>query len=160
MLTTEEKQMNSTTRSWHGLDVSRLGILAGVIVFGTSGDAFLARGMQGTQVSIHQLPSLIPMLWNPWVITGIALLIAFFATWTWALSFTDLSFLLPATSGIGFVFLTLTAKLFLHENVSVWRWAGIALIALGVGFVAGGPAMTESARGMECAEPPMVGDAP
>ena len=158
MLTAEEK-INSTTRSWHGLDVSKLGILAGVIVFGTSGDACLARGMQRAEVSIHHLPSLIPMLWNPWVILGIVLLIGFFATWIWALSFTDLSFLLPATSGIGFVLLTLVAKLFLHENVSAWRWAGIALIALGVGFVTGGPAMTENARGVECAKPPVVGGA-
>jgi multidrug transporter EmrE-like cation transporter len=159
MLTAEEKQMNSTTRSWHGLDVGKFGILAGVIVFGTSGDTFLARGMQGAQVSIHHLPSLILMLWNPWVILGIVLLIGFFATWTWALSFTDLSFLLPATSGIGFVLLTLVAKLFLHENISAWRWAGIALIAMGVGFVTSGPSRTATARGVQSHPPPPVGSA-
>lgn len=134
--------MNSISRSWHGIDSRSMAVLAGVVVFGTTGDACLARGMHGTEISVHNLPSLFSMLWNPWVILGTVLLAAFFATWTWALSFTDLSFLLPATSGIGFVFVALAAKFLLHENVSVSRWCGIGLIALGVGFVAAGPANT------------------
>jgi drug/metabolite transporter (DMT)-like permease len=34
------------------------------------------------------------------------------------------------------------AKFALHEEVSPLRWLGIALISGGVGFVAGGPALT------------------
>jgi hypothetical protein len=48
---------------------------------------------------------------------------------------------LPATS-LGYVLLALVAKFALHEDVSPMRWLGIALISGGVGFVAGGPALT------------------
>jgi len=40
------------------------------------------------------------------------------------------------------VLLALVAKFALHEQVSTMRWVGIALISGGVGFVAGGPALT------------------
>ncbi len=42
----------------------------------------------------------------------------------------------------GYVLLALVAKFALHEEVSPMRWIGIALISGGVGFVAGGPALT------------------
>jgi drug/metabolite transporter (DMT)-like permease len=58
-----------------------------------------------------------------------------------ALSWADLTYVLPATS-IGYVLLAFIAKFMLHENVTTTRWMGIALIAAGVGFVAGGPANT------------------
>jgi len=48
---------------------------------------------------------------------------------------------LPATS-LGYVLLALVAKFALHEQVTPLRWLGIALITGGVGFVAGGPALT------------------
>ena len=51
------------------------------------------------------------------------------------------STVLPATS-LGYVLLALVAKFALHEEVSPLRWLGIALISGGVGFVAGGPALT------------------
>jgi drug/metabolite transporter (DMT)-like permease len=49
---------------------------------------------------------------------------------------------LPATS-LGYVLLALVAKFALHEQVSPLRWVGIALITGGVGFVAGGPSLTQ-----------------
>jgi len=58
-----------------------------------------------------------------------------------ALSWADLTYVLPATS-LGYVLLALVAKFVLHEQVSPLRWLGIALISGGVGFVAGGPALT------------------
>ena len=38
--------------------------------------------------------------------------------------------------------MALVARFLLHEHVSPLRWLGIALISGGVGFVAGGPALT------------------
>jgi drug/metabolite transporter (DMT)-like permease len=38
--------------------------------------------------------------------------------------------------------LALVAKFALHEQISLLRWLGIVLISSGVGFVAGGPALT------------------
>ena len=37
----------------------------------------------------------------------------------------------------------LLSKFWLHEPISLERWAGIVLITVGVGFVAQGPALTE-----------------
>src|SRR5947209_11236394 len=102
----------------------------------------LSHGMKQTgNISLHQLQSIVFALLNPWVAVGILLLLAFFASYMNALSWADLTYVLPATS-LGYVLLALVAKFALHENVSPMRWFGIALISGGVGFVAGGPAMT------------------
>lgn len=85
-------------------------------------------------------------VFTPWVGIGIVLLIAFFASYLTALSFADLTYVLPATS-VGYILMALLARFFLHEHISLFRWAGIALIALGVGFVTRGPARTTDARG-------------
>jgi drug/metabolite transporter (DMT)-like permease len=58
-----------------------------------------------------------------------------------ALSWADLTYVLPATS-FGYVLLALVARFVLHEHVSPLRWLGIALITGGVGFIAGGPELT------------------
>jgi drug/metabolite transporter (DMT)-like permease len=79
---------------------------------------------------------------NPWVAVGILLLLAFFATYMTALSWADLTYVLPATS-LGYVLLALVARFALHEHVSPLRWLGIALITGGVGFIAGGPELTK-----------------
>ena len=50
------------------------------------------------------------------------------------LSKSDISFLWPLT-GLSFVFATLSAMWFLNEHVSPVRWAGVALIVLGAGFI-------------------------
>ncbi len=117
-------------------------VLAGVAIFAATGDAMLSQGMkQAGSISLHHLPSLIAALINPWVAIGIVLLVGFFATYVNALSWADLTYVLPASS-LGYVLLALIAKFVLHEHISVSRWLGIALISVGVGFVAAGPAAT------------------
>lgn len=117
-------------------------VLAGVTVFAAAGDSMLSHGMKQTgNVSLHHLQSLILAVTNPWVALGILLLLAFFTSYMNALSWADLTYVLPATS-LGYVLLALVAKFALHEQVSPLRWMGIALISCGVGFVAGGPALT------------------
>jgi drug/metabolite transporter (DMT)-like permease len=118
-------------------------VLAGVTVFAAAGDSVLSHGMkQAARVSLHHPLSLILAVLNPWVAFGILLLLAFFAAYMNALSWADLTYVLPATS-LGYVLLALVAKFVLHEQVSPLRWLGIALITGGVGFVAGGPSLTE-----------------
>jgi drug/metabolite transporter (DMT)-like permease len=117
-------------------------VLAGVTVFAAAGDSVLSHGMkQAGTISIHHLQGVILAILNPWVAVGIVLLLAFFASYMNALSWADLTYVLPATS-LGYVLLALVAKFALHEQVSPLRWLGIALISGGVGFVAGGPALT------------------
>lgn len=117
-------------------------VLAGVAVFAASGDSMLSHGMKQTgSISIHHLQAVIFAILNPWIAVGILLLLAFFATYMIALSWADLTYVLPATS-LGYVLLALVARFLLHEHVSPMRWLGIALITGGVGFIAGGPEIT------------------
>ncbi len=117
-------------------------VLAGVTVFAAAGDSMLSHGMKQTgNISIHHLSGVILAVLNPWVAFGILLLLAFFASYMNALSWADLTYVLPATS-LGYVLLAFVAKFLLHEQVSPLRWMGIALISGGVGFVAGGPSVT------------------
>jgi drug/metabolite transporter (DMT)-like permease len=119
-------------------------VLAGVALFGSVGDSLLSRGMKEIgNVSVSHLQELILAVLNPWIVGGILLLLAFFAAYMTALSWADLTYVLPATS-IGYVLLALIAKFILHEQVTPARWLGIVLITAGVGFVAGGPALTPS----------------
>ncbi len=107
-------------------------VLVGVAVFSTAGDSLLARGMKDLGgVSLHNLSSLILAILDPWVAGGILLLLAFFASYMSALSWADLTYVLPATS-LGYVLVALV------------RWLGIALITARVGFVAAGPSHTTS----------------
>lgn len=102
----------------------------------------LAHGMKQTgSIDVHHLQTVIFAVTNPWVAIGILFLLAFFASYMNALSWADLTYVLPATS-LGYVLLALVARFILHEQVSALRWMGIALISGGVSFVAGGPALT------------------
>ena len=124
-------------------------VLAGVTLFAATGDSLLSYGMkQAGNISLSHLQSVILAVGNPWVAVGILLLLAFFASYTTALSWADLTYVLPATS-LGYVLLALIAKFALHEQVSPLRWLGIALISAGVGFVAGGPALTSHPQEQE-----------
>ncbi len=117
-------------------------VLAGVTVCAAIGDSLLSRGMkQVGSISLHHLSSIVLCILNPWVALGILFLLGFFASDMTALSWADLTCVLPATS-VGYIALALIAKFFLHEQVSPMRWLGIALISAGVGFVTQGPALT------------------
>ena len=93
-------------------------------------------------ITLAHPATLIAAVFTPWIAAGIALLIGFFASYLTALSWADLTFVLPATA-FGNVIVALLARFWLHEPISLQRWAGIVLITLGVGFVAHGPSLTE-----------------
>jgi drug/metabolite transporter (DMT)-like permease len=117
-------------------------VLAGVTIFGAIGDSLLARGMKEVgSISLQHLPAVILAILNPWVALGILFLLGFFAAYMTALSWADLTYVLPATS-LGYVLLALIARFMLHEQVSPARWLGILLVSAGVGFVTRGPALT------------------
>lgn len=131
-------------------------VLAGVSIFAVTGDSLVSRGMkQAGSISLHDLPSIVLVVFRPEVALGILFLLAFFACYTSALSWADLTYVLPATS-ISFILLTLVAKFILHENVSLARWLGVLLISIGVGVVTQGPALTHrmESRESECLAAP------
>jgi drug/metabolite transporter (DMT)-like permease len=117
-------------------------VLASVMVLGACGDVSLSRGMKSVgSISLHDWTRIFAALMNPWVLAGITLLLGFMATYLTALSWADLTFVLPATA-LSYILLAGLSRLFLHENVTSKRWLGIALITVGVGFVASGPSLT------------------
>jgi drug/metabolite transporter (DMT)-like permease len=118
-------------------------VLGLVAVCAPLGDTCLSRGMTSQPpISLAHPGSLIAAAFTPWVAAGIALLIGFFASYLTALSWADLTFVLPTTA-FGNVIVALLARFWLHEPISIQRWAGIILITVGVGFVANGPSLTE-----------------
>jgi drug/metabolite transporter (DMT)-like permease len=119
----------------------KLATLAGVVIFGSLGDVCLKHGMAAfPEITLANWTILFHAIFNPKVAIGIGLLIAFFACYLSSLSFADLTYVLPATS-VGYIGMALLARFFLHEQISPMRWAGILLIALGVGFIARGPSL-------------------
>ncbi len=78
--------------------------------------------------------SYLQVMINPWVATGITLLILWMLSRMALLSWADLSFVLPVTS-IGYVFSAVMGQAFLHEHVSWQRWSGTLLIVAGTALV-------------------------
>ncbi len=125
------------------LSRSRYLILLAVMLTASVGDTMLSHGMaQVGRVDMHHLGLLLSALRNLWIITGIILLIGFFASYLSALSWADLTFVMPATA-FGYVVVALLSRFWLHEHLSIYRWAGIFMIVCAVGFVANGPSRTE-----------------
>lgn len=118
-------------------------VILSVVIFGSTGDAFLARGMKNVgSIDIHHVANVFVALGNPFVILGVLCLLGFMSSYMTALSFADLTYVLPATA-ISYVVMTLLSIFWLHEHVSPQRWVGVAFIVMGVGVVAGGPHRTE-----------------
>jgi len=127
----------------HNLKLSQYLILLAVMLTASVGDALLARGMsQIGKVDPHHLRLLARALLNPYVASGIVVLAGFFASYMTSLSFADLTFVMPATA-FSQVMTALISRFWLHEHLSLYRWAGIVMIFCAVGFVAGGPSRTE-----------------
>ncbi|HTR65457.1 MAG TPA: EamA family transporter [Terriglobales bacterium] len=129
-------------------------VLAGVAVFGSVGDCLLSRGMKEVgPLSLAHLSGLFSAIFDPFIVLGILFLLGFFASYTMALSWADLTYVLPASS-LGYVLLALMARFLLHEQISLLRWLGILLISAGVGFVTRGPALTHPPQSEECVPEP------
>jgi drug/metabolite transporter (DMT)-like permease len=118
-------------------------ILILVAVCSPLGNACLAKGMTSLPALTLAHPlALFAAVFTPWVALGIALLIGFFAAYLTALSWADLSYVMLATAW-GNVLVEVLSRFCLHEPVSAQRWLGVALITMGVAFVAPGPSRTE-----------------
>ena len=127
-------------------------VLAAMVVFGSVGDVCLSRGMKSIgAISFAHSLQLIPAVFNPWVMLGIAFLLVFFASYSAALSWADLTYVVPSTS-LGYVVIALLSQFFLHEHVTLTRWLGILLVSAGVGIVAGGPSLTSHEPAHKAAE--------
>ena len=100
------------------------------------GDVCLSRGMRRiaatNQLDESGIAGLIAQgLTSPAIWLGIGLLGVFFVLYAAALSWADLSFVLPATA-FGYVLNVAGGYYFLHEAVTPTRWLGSVCICLGV----------------------------
>jgi drug/metabolite transporter (DMT)-like permease len=115
-------------------------VLIAAMLAQASGDVLLSRGMkQADHFFLAQSGSWPKTAWQiaslPEVWVGTILLILFFALFAAALSWADLSFVLPITS-FGYILNVAFAAVFLGEKISSAKWAGSLLIVLGVLAVA------------------------
>ncbi len=78
---------------------------------------------------------------NPWVLSGVALLLVFFIAHAIVLSWADLSYVLLVTS-IGYGLVAALSWAFLGEQISLQRWLGTAVITAGVVLVGRTPVAT------------------
>lgn len=83
----------------------------------------------------HWLMLISSVVKNPYIFSGIFFLAIFFFLYLAALSWADLSFVLPITA-LSYLFAAFFAKYFLKEDVTWLRWAGTIVIVLGIVLVA------------------------
>jgi drug/metabolite transporter (DMT)-like permease len=105
----------------------------------TLGNVWLTKGMK----TIGEVQTLAPgellaiglqVFTHPLIWLGIALLLVFFALYLVALSWADLSYVVPTTA-FGYVLSAFLSWQLLGERVSLTRWAGTLLICAGVALV-------------------------
>jgi drug/metabolite transporter (DMT)-like permease len=126
------------------MTIRKVIVLALIILCSTGGDFFLKLGMtQLGHIHLSDPLALITALFNPWVALGTAVLIVFFISLMDALSWADLTYVMPATA-LGYVLTALVSAWILHEHVSIYRWIGVVVISLAVGVVTGGKSKTTS----------------
>lgn len=120
-----------------------------MILFNAFGDVSLEYGMNKRgAIHANHLTDAVAAVFTPWVVVGILLLLCFFACYLSALSWADLSYVIPATA-LGYVVIALLSEWLLGETVTLTRWAWIALVGGGVLFLARGPALTAAEKPRE-----------
>jgi drug/metabolite transporter (DMT)-like permease len=115
-------------------------VLSLAVIANSIGSVFLSYGMKtfsspDTTGPAWLLQAAAQVLANPWIIVGILLLMTFLALYMAALSWADLSFVLPATAP-GYILTAILSRIFLEEQISPLRWAGTVLIVAGTWIVA------------------------
>jgi drug/metabolite transporter (DMT)-like permease len=111
-----------------------------MISFAPLGNVLLGKGMKGVGSAKNWVPSdLLPILFkilsSGYIWLGIACLLTFFVAYMLVLTWADYSYVQPA-SAFSYAIVALLSYFLLGEAVSPLRWAGIAVICVGV-FVVG-----------------------
>ena len=114
-------------------------ILLIALVFEAIGVVFLSGGLrqigEPKTINAAEIASLIIRgAMNKNIVMGVFFEAIFFGFLLYLLSQKDVSIVWPLTA-LGFVITSMAAKIFLKEEISSVRWAGICLIVLGAGLV-------------------------
>ncbi len=109
------------------------------LVFESTGVVLLKKGM--TQIGEVQVVNVSEVLrvvksgaTNTQILLGVFFEALFFVCLLILMSKSEISFLWPLTA-LSFVFATFAAILFLHEQVSAVRWAGVIFIMIGAALI-------------------------
>ena len=111
-------------------------VLAISILSQATGNVFLSKGMKqiGSASGIGEAGLLVPfthVISSPTIWLGAALLLIAFLLFSAALSWADLSFVLPTVS-VEVIVNVAFADYFLNEPVSAVRWIGTIFVSIGV----------------------------
>lgn len=103
------------------------------ILLAVSGQLLMKHGMNlfGAFPISQMHFKIVPMILSPWVFSGFILFGISSLFWLAVLSRMQLSMVYPMVS-LAYVLVALASIVLFHENVSALRWAGIAVICLGV----------------------------
>ena len=126
--------------SHHRLHLKTFLMILIMIIAGPLGNVLLGKGMQSIDTtSIRSASDLLHVIGRVFTTTavwlGVASLLTFFVANILVLSWADYSFVQPASS-MAYGVVALLSVFVLGEAVSPLRWAGIAIICLGV-FIVG-----------------------
>lgn len=110
------------------------------------GDLFFKMGALSTQINNIYLSNLFEfasrITSSQWLWLGVLFYLVNFFIWVALLSRLDLSVLFPMSS-LTYIFVPIMAAVYLHENVSLIRWAGIIMIIAGVTLISKAAAKEE-----------------
>jgi len=115
-------------------------LLAVAILIQAAGNVCMSIGMKGLAVTAAAQPGdwgalALVALSDPLVVIGVLLLLGFFILFATVLAGAELSVAMPIVS-FEIVLNVALAYFIIHEDVSLLRWAGTALVAAGVACVA------------------------
>ncbi len=110
-----------------------------IIFSGTGGEMCVSRAMKTVGEVTDFRPrsigrTILLALKVPWMWLGVGMMAVGFFSLLGMLSIANVSFVFPATAlsyGVG----ALGGKFFLGERITAQRWAGVALVAIGVALV-------------------------
>jgi uncharacterized membrane protein len=105
-----------------------------VVATNVLGNFALSWGMKHGAAFDGSPLSFVLVVFNPWVLVGIALLAGWVLSRMALLSWADLSYVIPVTS-VGFVLNAIMGALFLQETISPLRWLGTFCIVGGTVLV-------------------------
>ena len=133
-----------------GLHFKTYLLLLLMVLFAPLGNVLLSKGMKGigsakNWAAADLLRILLKILTSGYIWLGIACLLAFFVAYMLVLTWADYSYVQPA-SAFSYAVVAVLGYFLLEEVVPPLRWAGIAVICIGV-FVVGRtpPRTTEKA---------------
>ncbi len=132
--------------SRHTLQLKTIVLLVPIILFASTGNVLLGKGMKEIGEVQSWSPSALGALFvraftNGWVWLGIGSLLIFLMSFMVVLSWADYSFVAPAAA-VSYALAPLLSHWWLGEVVTPLRWVGVGIICLGVGLVTRTPART------------------